>query len=81
MSMTINDHITAVLKLIREGEGDDVSLMTTKFVLVAEGMDENGERGIYTATHEGARAWDTIGLLQFGLMNEQAALTAHHGCE
>lgn len=46
----------------------------TKFVLLAETVDAEGNRGVWTATSDGMTAWDSIGLLQFALYREQQAL-------
>ncbi len=55
-------------------EGLDPGAMVTKFVVVAEGIDTDGVRALYTATHEGAKAWDSIGLLTYALARENAQI-------
>lgn len=56
-------------------QGLDPGAMLTKYVVVAEGIDEDGDRAVYTSTHEGATAWDVLGLLSYAKGREEAALT------
>lgn len=52
--------------------------MTTKWVTLIETLDENGGRGLWTFTSEGATAWDTLGLLTFAVQMEQTKAICHH---
>jgi len=52
----------------------DPGAMVTKYVMVAEGIDNDGDRASYTATHEGATSWDVIGLLIYSFAREFAAI-------
>lgn len=60
----------AVAQLI---EGLDPGAFVTRFVLVAEVIDTDGNRGIWTETHDDAARWDTYGLLTWALEEERAA--------
>lgn len=65
----MSDNSTAaVAQLI---QGLDPGAYVTKFVVVAEVIDTDGERGVWTETHDGATKWDTFGLLHFALHREQ----------
>jgi hypothetical protein len=55
-------------------EGLDPGAVVTKFVVVAEVIDSDGGRAVWTDTHDGATRWDTYGLLAYALENE----VAHH---
>ena len=45
-----------------------------KWVAVVETLDsETGKRALITATSEGMPAWDSLGLLTYGVQLEQAA--------
>ena len=46
--------------------------MITRYILVAETMDEDGERAVLMAASPDQRAWDSIGLLGYALQLEQA---------
>ena len=50
--------------------------LTTKFVALVEVIDGDGERGLWTFTHEGATAWDTKGMLLHALDMELAGTIA-----
>lgn len=63
----ISDAITAA---VAEHEHGFVS----RWVSLVEIIDDQGERAILTLASEDLRAWDSIGLLEFGLANERAAL-------
>lgn len=52
----------------------DPGAMVTKFVIIAEGIDSDGDRASYSSTHEDATSWDIMGLLLYGLVREVAAL-------
>jgi hypothetical protein len=47
--------------------------MTTKFVAVIEVMDSAGDLALWTFTNEGARAWETKGMLLQALDEEIVA--------
>ena len=55
-------------------DGMDPGAMVNKFIIVAEGIDNDGDRASYTATQGGATSWDVMGLLLYGLVREIAAL-------
>jgi hypothetical protein len=50
--------------------------MLTRWVVLAESIDEDGQRGLWLITQEDARAWDTIGMLTYALHLEQARTVA-----
>jgi len=65
---------------IRDSVGDALaeavsgeSEMVTKWVALVEVMDANGERSAYVMAPDGAKPWDTLGLMTFGIQAEQAA--------
>lgn len=55
------DHVAQILEEMNPG------CMMTKFILIAEGIDTDGERGVYTVQNDGAMLWDNIGMLEFAL--------------
>jgi hypothetical protein len=45
----------------------------TRWVLIAEGVGvDDNERGLWLATSEGAKPWETLGLMQHAIHIEQA---------
>lgn len=54
----------AVAKMVQDFEAGAV---VTKFVVVAEVINTDGECGVWTTTHEGAKSWDVAGLLVYAL--------------
>lgn len=44
--------------------------LVTRWVVLVESLDTNGERGLVTATQSGAKLWDTLGLLGFAAGRE-----------
>lgn len=50
------------------------SEMVTKWVVMIESMDEEGNRGVWTVTNEDAMPWDTLGIMMFGIQREQSRL-------
>jgi hypothetical protein len=56
--------------------GNDFS--TSRFVILAECIDEDGRRPVWSATGRDQQAWETLGLLMQGVQREQAALTADY---
>lgn len=59
----------AIINVLREsGE------MVTRFVALVETIGEEGDRGIFTLASADMKAWDTIGMLGFGLQCEQARM-------
>jgi hypothetical protein len=55
-------------------DGLDAGAMVTKYVVIAEGIDTNGERAIYLSTNETAMAHDVLGLLEYSIQLERAAM-------
>lgn len=48
--------------------------MVTRWVVLVEVIDTNGERGLWTLAPDDATAWDTLGMLTYATQLEQAAL-------
>jgi hypothetical protein len=48
------------------------SEMATKWLALVEVMDGDGERALYMTTSDGMKAWDSLGLLMFGVQHEQS---------
>jgi hypothetical protein len=46
--------------------------MVTKWALVVETVGPDGQRGVWVSADRQAKSWDTVGLLQWALMHEQA---------
>lgn len=61
----LNNELTRILQKVEPG-------MVTKWVVLAETIDTDGDRGLWCFCNQGATAWDTLGLLQFALHREQA---------
>ena len=53
--------------------------MVTKWVCLVEVIDTDGERGLWTLAPEGAKPWDTLGLLTHAIHREQAATIKREG--
>lgn len=47
--------------------------MVTRWVALIEVMDAEGDRAAYVMAPQGAKPWDTLGLLTFAIQTEQAA--------
>jgi hypothetical protein len=48
--------------------------MVTRWVAMVEIIDGEGERAVYALSPSDARAWDSLGLLTYGIHLEQAAI-------
>lgn len=72
--MTTDDPDTADLigQII---EGLDPGAFVTRFVVLAEVIGADGDRGLWSQTHDGATRWDTYGLLKDAMETEVAK---HH---
>lgn len=53
----------------------DPGSILTGFVCITEIVDAQGDHAVWSFVTPDAKAWQTIGLLHFGLMREQAGLT------
>lgn len=72
--MTSNDRMgEAVAAVVNESE----AAVITRWIVLAEGVDVNGERAVWAYSAEDSKSWDSLGLLQYGIQREQAALTAN----
>lgn len=67
MSDTRDDVTEALAEAFRK-----TGFMATKWAVIAEVIDENGERSLWTLAPTGQLAWDTLGLLEFARQLEQA---------
>lgn len=65
----IRDSVGNALAQAVAGEAE----MVTKWVALVEVMDAQGERSAYVMAPDGAKPWDTLGLLTFAIQVEQAA--------
>lgn len=52
--------------------------MVTRWALVAEVIDTDGERGLWTLAPEDATGWDTLGMLTYATQMEQAKAVADY---
>lgn len=66
MSGTNDDHVSQMVETM------DPGAFVTKYVLIAEVIDAEGNRGVWSDTHDEATRWDTYGLLMEALTAEQA---------
>lgn len=55
-------------------ESMDPGSMVTKYVLVAEALDSEGRRALYTNANDKAKSWEIMGLLQFAIAKEMATI-------
>ena len=55
--------------------------LATRFLIVAEVIDEEGKRNIWTASHEDSTRWDNYGLLMEALQQEKAEHTESLLCD
>ena len=69
MSESVANAVENALANALSDEGD----MVTKWVLVAEVIGDEGQRGVWTLAPDDAAAWDTLGLLTWAVQLEQAA--------
>lgn len=58
---------SAIEEVFRDVEGGIV----TKWVLIAETVGPDGERGLWAKGSDDLRAWEAIGMLQASLLLEQ----------
>lgn len=56
----------------------DPGAMVTRYVMLIEVVDAESDRGVWHFTAPGASAWDTLGLLDYGRMQEYAASHCDH---
>lgn len=65
----IRDSVGNALSQALAGESE----MVTRWIAIVEVMDADGERAAYCMAPAGAKPWDSLGLLTFGVQVEQAA--------
>jgi hypothetical protein len=51
--------------------------MVLKWIALVETMDGDGDRGLWTFTGDGVKAWDTVGMLQHALHIQQSQTLAN----
>jgi hypothetical protein len=71
----IRDAVGGAISQAVAGEAE----MVTRWVVLAEVLSSDGERACYCLTPEDARAWDTLGLLTYGVQIEQAGIIRDAG--
>jgi hypothetical protein len=64
----------AVGEAIAAAVGSHESGFVTKWVAILETVGPDGDRGVWTCTSEDMRAYDSLGLLQYAVLKEEAAL-------
>jgi hypothetical protein len=47
--------------------------LVTRWVVVTELIEQDGERAIYVSSSDDSRTWDIIGMLDYALTRERAA--------
>jgi hypothetical protein len=53
--------------------------MVTKFVVVAEIIETDGSRALVISTQDGAKPWDTLGMLQHAVARENGSVARDEG--
>jgi hypothetical protein len=66
----VRDRIGDAFSNVLAGEGE----MVTRWVALVEIIDSHGERAVYSMGAPDQRAWDSLGLLDYGIQLERAAL-------
>jgi hypothetical protein len=66
LSRVINDH-------------EDGASYLTRFVVLAEVVEDDGQRVLWTVAAEGMRRWDTLGLLEDARLREYTAAVRDEG--
>jgi hypothetical protein len=65
----VGDAVTAAVNQLEHG-------VVTRWVAVIESIDPDGARGVWLAGSEDLKPWDTLGLLHFGILEEQSQALA-----
>lgn len=60
----------AIEHVLREHGGE----FTLKWLALVETSDSNGERGMWAMTSDDLKAWDTLGLLEYGKQRQVTQL-------
>lgn len=63
----VND---AIENIIRQHEGG----FTIRWVAIVETAGPDGSRGVWTMTSPDVKAWDTLGLLEYGKQRQAAQI-------
>lgn len=50
--------------------------MVGNWIALVETIDENGERGLWSFASDGAKPWDTVGMMSYAMLREQAGITS-----
>lgn len=69
IEQAVND---AIEKIVQEHEHGFV----LKWVGIVETVGEDGTRGVWTMTSDNVKAWDTLGLLEYGKQLQNAQFIA-----
>jgi hypothetical protein len=70
MEEDLNNAISEVIARHEQGG------FVTRWVTIIETIADDGTSGLWTATSEGLKAWDTVGMLGYGLDLQRAATFA-----
>lgn len=68
----VNAELNKAIDLVMRTHASEAFL--SRFVLVAETVDNEGERGLWISASEGMRPWDVLGFTAYG--HEQAKCEA-----
>lgn len=71
----------AVNEAIHNVVGEHEHGVVTKWVALVESVSPDGDRGLWTLTSEGIKAWETTGLLQYGLHLQLAQTLDERRCD
>lgn len=55
-------------------DGLDPGAFVTRWVVVAEVIDAEGDRAVWMDVSDDAKAWDSLGLLEYALQRERSTL-------
>lgn len=69
--------ITAVGEALSAAMRQHDAGMVTRWVVIAETIDVEGDRGTWQMKNIEAKPWETLGLLHHAIMIENAACTAY----
>jgi hypothetical protein len=53
----------------------DPGVLVSKFLVIVEGVDSDGQRAMYSTVSRGLTSWDVLGMLAFVEAREQALMT------
>ncbi len=68
----VHEDLRAAISRVLGSHGE----LATKWALVVESVGSDGERGLWLAAGADAKAWDTMGLLDYAVQRERAEILA-----